>query len=75
MKGVKALHLPVVNGALTTAFGNKTKRMKRLALIEFGIDEVKYEQVFMIAPNLVPDAILRIHFLQGLASYQNQILI
>jgi hypothetical protein len=28
-KGTKALQLLVVNGALTTAFGNKTKRIRR----------------------------------------------
>jgi hypothetical protein len=37
-KSVKAPRLPVVNGALTTAFGNKTKRIRRQALIEFEID-------------------------------------
>jgi predicted aspartyl protease len=63
-KGVKAPQLPVVNWALTTAFGNKTKRIRRQALIEFEIDGVKYEQVFMISPNLEPDAILGINFLQ-----------
>jgi predicted aspartyl protease len=63
-KGVKAPQLPVVNGALTTAFGNKTKRIKRQALIEFEIDGVKYEQVFMISPNLEPDTILGINLLQ-----------
>jgi hypothetical protein len=45
-------------------FGSRTKRIKRQALIEFKIDGVSYEQVFMIAPNLVPDAILGINFLK-----------
>jgi predicted aspartyl protease len=61
-KGVKAPQLPVVNGALTTAFGNKTERIRRQALIEFEIDGVKYEHVFMISPNLEPDALLGINF-------------
>jgi hypothetical protein len=47
-----------------TAFGNKTKRIRRQALIEFEIDGVKYEQVFMVSPNFEPDAILGINFLQ-----------
>jgi hypothetical protein len=63
-KGLRAPQLPVVNGALITAFGSRTKRIKRQALIEFEIDGVSCEQVFMIAPNLVPDAILGIHFLK-----------
>jgi predicted aspartyl protease len=63
-KGLRAPQLPVVNRALITAFGSRTKRIKRQALIEFEIDGVSYEQVFMIAPNLVPDAILGINFLK-----------
>jgi len=49
---------------LITAFENGTKRIKRQALSEFEIDGVSYEQVFMIAPNLVPDVILGINFLK-----------
>jgi predicted aspartyl protease len=63
-KGVRAPQLPVVNGALITAFGSRTKRIKRQTLIEFERDGFSYEQVFMIAPNLVPDAILGINFLK-----------
>jgi hypothetical protein len=37
--------------------------MNLQALIEFAIGGVSYEQVFMIAPNLVPYAILGINFL------------
>ena len=33
-------------------------------MIEFEIDGVSYELMFMIAPNVVPDAILRINFLK-----------
>ena len=63
-KGLRAPQLPVVNGALITAFGSRSKRIKRQALIEFKIDGVSYEQVYMIAPNLVPVAILGINFLK-----------
>ena len=63
-KGLRAPQLPVVNGALLTVFGRRTKRIKRQALTEFEIDGVSYEQMFMIAPNLVPDAILGINFLK-----------
>jgi hypothetical protein len=64
VKGLRAPQLPVVNGALITAFGSRTKRIKTQALNEFEIDGVSYEQVFMIAPNLVPDAILGINLLK-----------
>jgi predicted aspartyl protease len=63
-KCLKVPQLPVVNGALITAFGNRTKRIKRQALVEFKINGFSYEQVFMIAPNLVPDAILGVNFLK-----------
>jgi len=60
-KGLRTQQLPVVSGDLITAF-ERTKRIKGQALIEFKI--VSYEQVFMLAPNLVPDAILGINFLK-----------
>jgi hypothetical protein len=63
-KGLRAPQLPVFNGALITAFGSKTKRIRRQALIEFEIGGVRYEQLFMIAPNPVPDAILGINSLK-----------
>jgi len=34
-------------------------------LIGVEIDGVSYEQVFMVAPNVVPDAILGISFVKG----------
>jgi hypothetical protein len=37
-KGLRTPRLPVVNGSLINAFGNKTKRIKRQALIEFEVD-------------------------------------
>jgi len=49
---------------LITAFENRTKRVKRLASSEFEIDGVIYEQMFKVAPNLVPDVILGINFLK-----------
>jgi len=49
---------------LLNAFGNTKKRIRRQALIEFEIDGVSYELVFVVAPNVVPDAILKINFLK-----------
>ena len=63
-KGLRAPQLPVVNGALITAFGSRTKTIKRRALIEFEIHGVSYEQVFIIALNVVPNAIFGIKFLK-----------
>ena len=64
-KGLREPQLPVVNGVSITAFGSTTKRIKRQVLIEFKIDGVRYEQVFTIAPNLVPDVTLGINFLKA----------
>ena len=33
-------------------------------MIEFEIDGVSYELVFVVAPNLVPDAIVKINFMK-----------
>jgi hypothetical protein len=63
-KGLSAPQLPIVNGALITAFGNRTKRIKRQALVEFEIDGFSYEQVFMLAANVAHGAILGINFLK-----------
>jgi len=49
---------------LINACGNRTKRIKRQAVIEFEVEGVSYEQVLMIAPNVVPDAIFGINFLK-----------
>jgi len=68
--GLRKPQLPVINGALTTAFENRTKRIKRQALSEFEIDGFIYEQVFTIAHNLGPDTILGIDFLK-----QNNVVI
>jgi hypothetical protein len=55
--GVKLLHIPVVN-CLSTAFGKKSRRVKRQALIEFKIGEQLYELTVIVAPELVTDIIL-----------------
>ena len=64
MRGLRAPQLPVVNRALLTAFGSRTKRIKRQALIEFEIVGVSYEQVFMIAPDVIRVVIVGINFLK-----------
>jgi hypothetical protein len=43
---------------LISAWGAKTKRIKKQALIPFDIGETYYAQVFMVAPNLMAEVIL-----------------
>jgi hypothetical protein len=48
---------------LISAWGAKRKRIKKQALIPFDIGETYYEQVFMVAPNLMAEAIIGANFL------------
>jgi hypothetical protein len=63
-KDLRAPQLPVADGALISAFGSRTKRKTKEALIYVEIDGVINEQVFIIAPVLLPDAVLGINFLK-----------
>jgi hypothetical protein len=56
--GMKLLYIPVVNCLLSTAFGRKSRRVKRQALIEFRIGEQLYELTVIVAPAPVTDIIL-----------------
>jgi hypothetical protein len=56
--GVSVPTLPLDNVALVTAFGRRTKRIKRQALIEFFVGEDKFETIFLISPQLINSAIL-----------------
>jgi hypothetical protein len=54
--------LPLDNVALVTAFGRRTKRIKRQALIEFFVGEDKFETIFLISPQVINSAILSAAF-------------
>lgn len=61
--GVKILHVPVINGVLISAWRTRSKKIKRQALIKFQVEKDNYEQVFMVAPNLLTHVILGANFL------------
>jgi hypothetical protein len=61
--GLQPFHFPVTGGVLISAFGARSKRIRKQALIQFKIDDVCPEQVFMIAANVMADAILGANFL------------
>jgi hypothetical protein len=50
--GLQILTLPLENVALITAVGNKTRRIKFQAYLEFCIGEDRFECVFLISPQL-----------------------
>jgi hypothetical protein len=56
--GMKLLYIPVVNCLLSTAFGKKSRRVKRQALIVFRIGEQLYELTVIVAPEHVTEIIL-----------------
>jgi hypothetical protein len=57
------MELPVQSVVLMSAFGNKTSRVKRQALISFNFNEDKFENDFLISPQLVSPGILGADFL------------
>jgi hypothetical protein len=54
--------LPLENVALVSAFGTRTRRIKKQALLEFCIGEDRFESVFLISPQLINPAILDASF-------------
>jgi hypothetical protein len=50
--------LPLENVVLVTAFGRRSRKMTRQALLEFAIGEDDFEGVFMISPQLANEAII-----------------
>jgi hypothetical protein len=50
--GLQALTLPLENVTLITAFGNRTRRIKFQAYLEFCIGNDRFESVFLISPQL-----------------------
>jgi hypothetical protein len=56
--GVTIPTSPLEGVVLITAFGKRTRRIKKQALLEFYIGEDKFESVFLISPQLINPAIL-----------------
>jgi hypothetical protein len=56
--------LPVEGVALVTAFGRRSKRIRRQALLEFEIGQDVFETILLVSPQLNNDAIFGCHFLR-----------
>jgi predicted aspartyl protease len=63
--GVELLTLPVSNVILASAFGAKSSRVKKQALISFKIDNQEYEVVTLVASKLTMDIILGVDYLRS----------
>jgi hypothetical protein len=61
--GLQPFYLPVTGGVLMSAFWARSKRIRKQALIQFKIDDECLKKVFMIAANVMADAILGVNFL------------
>jgi hypothetical protein len=57
------MELPAQSVVLMSAFGNKTSRVKRQALISFTINGDEFENNFLISPQLISPGILGADFL------------
>jgi hypothetical protein len=62
-KGVNFFRIPTTNCVLTTAFGRKSKRIKKQTFLEFDIDGDRYEQSAFVVPDLISDITLGADFL------------
>jgi hypothetical protein len=60
--GMSIPELPLENVALISAFGTKTRRIKKQSLLEFCIGEDKFECVFLVSPQLINPVILGASF-------------
>jgi hypothetical protein len=63
---MQVLILPVIDGILISAWGSRTKRKWKKVLIKFKMGSSNYEQVFIIAGQLMSDVILGANVLNEL---------
>jgi hypothetical protein len=60
---LEILTLGISNCQLQSAFGSKSTRIRKQALLPFKIDDCSYEIVALVAPKLTMDVILGINYL------------
>ena len=68
--GLDCLELPTQHINLVSAFNNKSRRVRKQALLEFSIGNTKVDQIVLLSSQLLTDAILGIDFL---ISYEAEI--
>jgi hypothetical protein len=60
---MELLHIPLTSAVLISAWGNRTKRIRKQALIPFRLGNDVFEQVCIIAPAMLAPFILGADFL------------
>ena len=61
-EGLEVLELGVQHAVLVTAFGNKSKRIRLQAMMPICIDDIVMDQIFVISPQLLSQALLGVEF-------------
>jgi hypothetical protein len=58
LKGLSTYEIGINNAVLITAFGNRTKRLKKQEYLEFAIGQDVFENVFLVSPQLIGSVII-----------------
>jgi hypothetical protein len=61
-KGMNNLELPVQNINLVSAFSDKSRKLKKQAVLTLNFGEVSVDQIFLIAPGLMTEVLLGVDF-------------
>ena len=61
-ESVEGLELEVQKAVLVSAFGNKSKRIRVQAMMPICIDDIVMDQIFVISPQLLSQALLGVEF-------------
>jgi hypothetical protein len=62
--GIEIPTLPVESVVLITAFGKKSNKIRKQALVEFNLGKDEFEANFFISPQLINEAILGCQFMK-----------
>ena len=62
LKGLPTYEIGINNAVLITAFGNRTKRLKKQVYLEFAIGQDVFENVFLVSPQLIGSVIIGCDF-------------
>ena len=62
-EGLKCLELPTQHVNLLSAFNKKSNRVKKQAMLDVSIGDFRINQIVLLSPQLLTDAILGLDFL------------
>jgi hypothetical protein len=76
-EGLKCFELPTQHVYLLSAFNKKSNRVKKQAMLDVSIGDFKINQIVLLSPQLLTDAILGLDFLvhyQAVINLQSRVL-